>query len=69
MTSQQLLCGLLRRHDFRVTWDDNRLYEQCVNCERQRPGWLIDVDPKLQDQKAGLPRVIVTRRTDVPHRY
>lgn len=52
MTPQQFVCGLLRRHEWRLRWQGNRMYQACVNCRRERPGWAIDVDPDLQIQRS-----------------
>jgi hypothetical protein len=53
MTPRQLACWLRHHgsHDWRVTWQGSRLFEKCADCQRERPGWQIDVDPKLQEQR------------------
>jgi hypothetical protein len=57
MTFRQLWCSLLRRHEWRLHWHGPRMYQQCTRCRRERPGWAIDVDPKLQDQREVKPDV------------
>lgn len=38
----QLLCGLLRQHDYHVEFKPESMKQVCQNCGHQRPGWVMD---------------------------
>jgi hypothetical protein len=43
---RQFVCGLFGHH-YLTQHDDNRLFERCSYCERERPGWQLDCAPPI----------------------
>lgn len=51
MNIRQFICGLFRRHEWGTHWRGTRVYQSCNHCNRERPGWVIIPDPRLQKQR------------------
>lgn len=49
---RRMLCLLIYGHEFYRAWSPTRLYQQCVRCGHETPGW--DVTPALRFRSSWL---------------